>query len=82
MKKEDIVNRLALSLLDKKQSKQTVEEVFAIIKEGLLRDGKVTISNFGTFKLVRTKAAVRHNPKTLERVNVPAKTKVRFKSSP
>ncbi|MCL2887924.1 MAG: HU family DNA-binding protein [Elusimicrobia bacterium] len=82
MKKEDIVNKLSLSLLDKKQAAQAFEKVFEIIKEGLERDGKVIISNFGVFTKVRTKPVTRHNPKTLEKVDVPSKIKVRFKSSP
>jgi len=82
MKKEDIVNELSKYLLDKKQAKTAVDQVFAVIKKGLDKDGKVTVSNFGTFKKVTAKAVTRHNPKTLEKVTVPAKTKVRFKASP
>ncbi|MGB2579705.1 nucleoid DNA-binding protein [Elusimicrobium simillimum] len=82
MKKEDIVNELAKHLLDKRQAKTTVDKLFDIIKAGVERDGKVTISNFGTFKRVKVKASVRHNPKTLQRVDVPEKTKIRFKPSP
>ena len=82
MRKDDIINRLSLTLLDKKSAARAFDKVLEIIKEGLEKDGKVVISNFGVFTKVRTRPGVRHNPKTLEKVDVPAKTKVRFKSSP
>ncbi|MDR0292228.1 MAG: HU family DNA-binding protein, partial [Elusimicrobium sp.] len=69
MKKEDIVNKLSLSLLDKKSAAQAFEKVFEIIKEGLETDGKVIISSFGVFTKVTTRPTVRHNPKTLEKVD-------------
>jgi nucleoid DNA-binding protein len=82
VRKENIVSRLAEVTLDKKQAKETFEKIFDIIKYGLEKDGKVIISNFGTFIKVKSKPSVRHNPKTLEKVEVPAKIKVRFKPSP
>jgi len=82
MRKDDIVGKLALTLLDKKTAAQALENVLEIIKEGIEKDGKVVISNFGVFTKVVTKPVTRHNPKTLEKVEVPSKTKVRFKAAP
>ncbi|WP_428898493.1 DNA-binding protein HU-beta [Parelusimicrobium proximum] len=81
MRKDDIINKLSRKMLDKAQAKAAFEHIFEIIKEGLEKDGKVVISRFGTFRLVRTRPVVRHNPKTLQAVSVPAKRKIRFKPS-
>ena len=77
MNKDDVIRHLTRHVLDKKQAKISVDKVFEIIKHGLQRDGKVVISNFGTFHL----KTARRNPKTGEKVQVPAKKKVRFKAS-
>ena len=79
MNKDDVVRHLTRQLLDKKQAKISVDRVFEIIKHGLKRDGKVVISNFGSFHLKTARPVTRHNPKTGEKVQVPAKQKVRFK---
>jgi len=81
MNKDDVIRHLTRRMLDKKQAKTAVDTVFQIIKHGLKRDGKVVISNFGTFTLKLARPVQRHNPKTGEKVQVPAKQKVRFKAS-
>ncbi len=81
MRKDEIVAELSKTMLDRAQAVSALDSLIAIIKKGLERDGKVIISNFGAFNVVRQKAVVRHNPKTLEKVNVPEKKKVRFKPS-
>ena len=82
MNKDDVIRHLTRHVLDKKQAKISVEKVFEIIKHGLERDGKVVISNFGTFHLKTARPVTRHNPKTMEKVQIPAKQKIRFKPSP
>lgn len=82
MNKDDVVRHLSRYVLDKKQAKISVDKVFEIIKHGLKRDGKVVISNFGSFQLKTALPVTRHNPKTGEKVQAPAKKKVRFKASP
>ncbi len=81
MNKDDVVRHLARHVLDKKQAKISVDKVFEIIKHGLKRDGKVVISNFGTFHLKTALPVTRRNPKTGDKVQVPSKKKVRFKPS-
>ena len=81
MNKDDVIRHLTRTMLDKKQAKTTVDKVFEIIKHGLKRDGKVVISNFGSFHLKTARPVTRRNPKTGARVDVPAKQKVRFKPS-
>ncbi|MBR4591784.1 MAG: HU family DNA-binding protein [Elusimicrobiaceae bacterium] len=81
MNKEDVIRHLTRKLVDKKLAKTAVESVFAIIKHGLKRDKKVVISNFGSFQLKTARPVTRHNPRTLEKVQIPAKQKIRFKPS-
>lgn len=81
MNKDDVIRHLTRTMLDKKQAKTTVDKVFEIMKHGLKRDGKVVISNFGSFHLKMARPVVRRNPKTGARVDVPAKPKIRFKPS-
>ena len=82
MKKEDIINELSKRLLDKKQARDAVENILVIIKTGLEKDGKVTVSNFGVFTKTKTKPGVRHNPKTMEKVQVSSRNKIKFKPAP
>ncbi len=81
MNKDDVSRHLARHILDRKQAKLSVDKVFEIIKHGLQRDGKVVISNFGSFYLKTARPVQRRNPKTGAKVQVPAKQKVRFKPS-
>lgn len=81
MNKDDVTRHLTRHVLDKKKAKFMVDKVFEIIIHGLKRDGKVVISNFGTFHLKTAQPVTRHNPKTLEKVQIPAKPKIRFKPS-
>ena len=81
MNKDDVIRHLTRHVLDRRQAKLSVDKVFEIIKHGLKRDGKVVISNFGSFQLKTARPVERHNPKTGEKVQVPAKQKIRFKPS-
>ena len=65
MNKDDVIRHLTRHVLDKKQAKMSVDKVFEIIKHGLKTARPVT----------------RRNPKTGDKVQVPAKEKVRFKPS-
>jgi DNA-binding protein HU-beta len=51
------------------------------IKNALERSERVTITNFGTFFLQDRLARTALNPKNQEKINVPAKTVIKFKSS-
>ena len=77
MNKDDVIRHLTRHVLDKKQAKMSVDTVFEIIKHGLKRDGKVVISTFGTFHLKTARSVTRRNPRTGEKVQMPARQKVR-----
>lgn len=56
------------------------DAIFEAIKENMLKD-KVSISDFGTFSVVSTKARTGRNPQTGEKIEIPASRKVKFSPS-
>jgi len=81
MNRSHIVKAVAKVLTTKGQALKAVETVFETIGQGL-RDGeKVSISNFGTFRVTLRKARQGRNPRTGESIAVPPRRGVRFKAS-
>lgn len=58
--------------------KQAAKEILAVIREGLVNDGVVNVSNFGTFRLKLAAARNGFNPQTKERITIPAHQRVIF----
>jgi len=67
----------------KEDSKAAVREVFAAIKEYILKNPEehVSIRNFGTFKTSVMKAHNSRNPATGKAVKVPARRRLKFQST-
>jgi len=80
MTKADLVEEVAaVTELSRRSSEQVVNVFFDSIVESLCRGDKVELRGFGTFRLRHRKARVGRNPKTGERVDVPAKAVPFFK---
>jgi len=58
---------------------EAVQMVFDGIRETLLDKGRIELRNFGVFEVKRRRARKARNPRTGERVSVPAKLVVTFK---
>ena len=58
-----------------------VNDIIDIIIEGIQRDQKVKIHNFGTFKLNKKNGRVGRNPKTKEEFNISSRNVITFKAS-
>jgi nucleoid DNA-binding protein len=56
-----------------------VRRVFDAVADALVAGGRVEVDGFGVFELYRRKPTRARNPRTGERIAVPAKTVVRFK---
>jgi integration host factor subunit beta len=56
-----------------------VRRVFDVVTAALVAGGRVEVDGFGVFELHRRKPTQARNPRTGERIAVPAKTVVRFK---
>ena len=82
MKKEGLVEAVmkAAKLETKKQAQAVVEAVFDTVMKTLGRGEEVGVTGFGTFRTVKTKARMGINPKTGEKLQIPAMTKPKFKA--
>jgi nucleoid DNA-binding protein len=82
MNKAQLVNMVAEDVgLSKRDTKVVVESVINRIIDGIHDDGKVTLVGLGCFTKKERNPRVARNPKTGERIDVPAKTVVKFKTS-
>ncbi|MCP4455861.1 MAG: integration host factor subunit beta [Planctomycetes bacterium] len=78
--KKDLVGRIS----DKTQCKRitvkaVVQHLFDEITSELAQDNRLEFRNFGVFEPRTREARTAQNPKTLEKVNVPAKRTTKFK---
>jgi nucleoid DNA-binding protein len=58
---------------------EAVQMVFESIIETLLDEGRIELRNFGVFEVKRRRARKARNPRTGEKVVVPARSVVTFK---
>ena len=65
MIKDDIVKTISSKLeLKQEESKMVAEAIISEFRESLLKNDKLVILNFGTFKKINKKARKGRNPKT------------------
>ena len=78
--KKELVDRIADKTNCKRGLvKDVVQSLFDEIIEELGRGNRLEFRDFGVFETKQRAARVAQNPKTLQRVNVPAKRTVKFK---
>jgi integration host factor subunit alpha len=65
----------------KKEAGEVVEEIFAIIREGLCQGKKVKISGFGSFVVNQKKSRRGRNPQTGEPITIDSRRVLSFKAS-
>jgi DNA-binding protein HU-beta len=80
MTKADVVKNLKeqAGLATLAQAEAAYEKLFALIGASLKKGEAVSISGFGSFKLVDRKARTGRNPSTGEEVQIPARKVVKF----
>ena len=82
MNKADLVSDLSAELgISKKQAKDAVSLIFDNIVDGMIKEGKVTVVDFGSFMALHKPPRPARNPRTGETVEVPARVVPRFKAS-
>ncbi len=83
MTKDGLVETLLskFELDSKKQAKEIVDTIFETITNTLARGEEVAISGFGTFKVARRAAREGINPRTGEKIQIPASIKPKFRAS-
>lgn len=72
----NIANKLGCTLKDASAS---VDAFIEAVSEGLINEGKIQISGFGTFELKKKPARQGINPKTGEKIDVAATSIPSFK---
>ena len=82
MNKKELINAFAeaAKIENKSQASRIVESIFDTITSTLKKGEEVAIAGFGKFKVKQMKPRTARNPKTGEKVEVPAKHKVVFKA--
>jgi integration host factor subunit beta len=80
MTKAELVEEVArVSELTKKHSEVIVNTVFDSIIEALRKDEKIELRGFGSFRIRQRRSRQGRNPKTGDKVDVPAKRIPYFK---
>ena len=81
MTKAELVEQVALKInLTKKQTEVIVNTVFQSITDSLAEGDKVELRGFGSFRIRERNPRVGRNPKSGEKVEVPAKKVPFFKA--
>ncbi len=81
MTKAELVEKVAAQInLTKKQTEVVVNTVFQSITESLAQGKKVELRGFGSFRVRSRNARIGRNPKSGDRVEVPAKRVPFFKA--
>ncbi len=81
MTKKEMAHAIAQEMgLPQIQVQAIVQRVFDGIVETLVENGRIELRNFGIFEVKKRKPRQARNPKTGEKVKVPARLTVRFKA--
>lgn len=81
MNKATLVNSVATKTgMTKKSVADVLDAMLDAVMGSLKRGDNVTLTGFGTFRVVRQAAGTKRNPKTGAPVNVPAKNVPRFRA--
>lgn len=82
LNKKDLFEYIAeMEHVSKKDAKATVERIFALIEENLLRGDSVNITNFGVFIPKQRANRVGGHPKTHEPLEIKGSRTIVFKTS-
>lgn len=81
MNRTELVDAIAAqSGLKKVDAQKALDAFVDVVTETLTKGGDVRITGFGVFDVAMTKAREARNPRTNEKVKVPAGKRPRFKS--
>ena len=81
MNKNDLIAKVAeTSDLSKADAGNAVDAVFDAVKGSLASGGDVRLVGFGTFSVANRKASEGRNPRTGEKIQIPASKQPKFKA--
>lgn len=82
MNKTDLVNEIAAKAgLNKTEAKAALDATLESIEQALANDDKVSLIGFGTFSISEKAEHYGINPRTKEKILIPARKVVKFKPS-
>jgi len=80
MNKAELVKTIAVNAgITNAQAKTALDSTTGAIKESLQRGEKTVLIGFGTFSTIERAERQGINPKTMEKINIPAKKVIKFK---
>ncbi|MCM1005927.1 MAG: HU family DNA-binding protein [Prevotella sp.] len=80
MNRTDLVNEIAAKAnLSKVSAKAALDATLESIAQALVNEDKVALIGFGTFSVVEKEARTGINPRTKEKIQIPARKVVKFK---
>jgi DNA-binding protein HU-beta len=80
MNKQDLVNKVAEQFgLSKRQAGEIADFIFGDVMNTVRSGGEAAIAGFGSFRLVYRKARQGINPKTGEKISIPATRVPKFR---
>ena len=81
MNKTELINAVAEKAnLSKAQAKAALDATLNTISEALLKEDKVALIGLGTFSVAEKPARTGINPRTKEKIEIPARKAVKFKA--
>lgn len=81
MNKNELVAKVAdTSDISKADAARAVDAVFGAISEGLQSGDEIRLVGFGTFSVSARAASEGRNPRTGEKIKIPASKQVKFKA--
>ncbi len=82
MNKTNLTNEIAAKAgLNKVQAKAALDACLESIAQALANEDKVQLIGFGTFQIVEKPARTGINPRTKEKIEIPARKAVKFKAA-
>lgn len=79
MNKKDIIKKVAENTGMTQKDVTVIVDAFVDAVMDSIKDGKVSISGFGTFEVVERAARIGRNPKTGLEIEIPASKSPKFK---
>jgi len=79
MNKKDIIKKVAENTGMTQKDVTVIVDAFVDAVMDSIKDGKVSISGFGTFEVVERAARIGRNPKTGMEIEIPASKSPKFK---
>jgi DNA-binding protein HU-beta len=81
MTKAELIDKIAAKAkISKKAANVTLNTFVDSVTSALKKGERVSLVGFGTFSVAKRKARIARNPRTGEKINVPARRAAKFKA--